>query len=155
MKVLLPSRRVVRVGAAVTFAAAAVSASVMPAQAATYPVVSYTVSAGATYTTGTATFYNRSVILNGSDRAEAGECRWTAVYTYDANGHFIDQDVSGLGWICGNGGPNNTTYTINVGANQAGGAACIEVLLMGGDNIEGTGEWGSVIQENTFCRPAS
>ncbi|WP_034266514.1 hypothetical protein [Actinospica robiniae] len=155
MKVLLPSRRVVRVGAAVTLASAAVSASVMPAQAATYPVVNFKVSAGATYTSGTATFYNRSVILTGADRAEAGECRWTAVYTFDSGGKFLNEDISGQGWVCGNGGPNNATFTINVAADQAGGAAYIEVLLMGGDNLSGTGQWGTVLKTNDFSRTAS
>jgi hypothetical protein len=133
MNKLLPSRPAGRAAVAAALASAAVFVNVASAHAATYPVHSFYVPVGATYTDGTATFYNRSVIVNGVERAEGGECRWTTAYSYDANKKLLDDQIYADSPHCVavGGSPQNWAFTINLNADEAGGAAYIVITFMG------------------------
>ncbi|MFD3657706.1 hypothetical protein [Streptomyces sp. NPDC058620] len=99
------------------------------AQAADYPTTpGIHVPYGATYTLGTATWYNRSVTLDGEHRAiSSSGCRATSMTTYDANGQLLGSNRTGV--IC-----NRTAgFTLNVRADVPGGADRIEVCLTDGN----------------------
>ncbi|MFG1807364.1 hypothetical protein [Streptomyces sp. NPDC049040] len=98
------------------------------AQAATYPSGPFDAPYGATYTKGTATFYNRAVGLVGEQKAVASSgCRATVADTYDS--HDNPLGTSGTPFVCG----ASEKFTLTVGAEVAGGAAWVGVCLVDED----------------------
>ncbi|MGW8887178.1 hypothetical protein [Streptomyces sp. NPDC055749] len=102
------------------------------AQAVAYPTTpGIHVPYGATYTSGTATWYNRSVTLVGQHRAiSSSGCRATWMYTYDAAGTQLGS--GGTGVICN----QTANFTLNVSADVPGGAAKITVCLDDGNYVD-------------------
>ncbi|MET9324622.1 hypothetical protein ABZX75_31350 [Streptomyces sp. NPDC003038] len=102
------------------------------AQAVEYPTTpGIHVPYGATYTMGTATWYNRSVTLAGQHRAiSSSGCRATWMYTYDANGKQLGS--RGTSVICN----QTASFTLNVPADVPGGAAKIKVCLDDGNHVD-------------------
>ncbi|MEU1126501.1 hypothetical protein ABZ371_23760 [Streptomyces sp. NPDC005899] len=102
------------------------------AQAVEYPTTpGINVPFGATYTQGTATWYNRSVTLAGEHRAiSSSGCRATWMYTYDANGKQLGS--RGTSIIC----EQTAGFTLNVPADVPGGAATIKVCLDDGNYVD-------------------
>jgi hypothetical protein len=94
------------------------------AQTESYPTTHVDVPYGASYTTGTLTWYNRSVELVGEEKAvESSGCRTTYVATYAADGGFLDV---GPGLLVCNG---STKFSSIAYAEVPGGAASVLVCL--------------------------
>ncbi|WP_345365950.1 hypothetical protein [Actinoallomurus liliacearum] len=65
------------------------------ASAASYPVSTFDVTLGNTYTRGTITWYNRSVTLTGEHKSvDQNYCRGTTAFALDAEGHEMDRQYS-------------------------------------------------------------
>ena len=122
--------------AACTAAAAALVSFALPtstASADTYYQTYFNVASGAIYTTGYITWYNRSVKIEGSDRAEAGECRETDGYTLTSSNVVLD-DFGGALNCAPTSGPQNLAFSFSVQANVPGGAAYVRICLTDGTN---------------------
>ncbi|WP_190016401.1 hypothetical protein [Streptomyces lucensis] len=112
------------VGSAVLTAATVLGAPAAGAQTAAYPTTPITgVSYGASYISGTLTWYNRSVGVDGELRAVG--CRRAWVGAYDASG--IRLGAKSTSTKC------DVTYSLNdfpaVPADVPGGAAYVVVCL--------------------------
>ncbi|MFF0203216.1 hypothetical protein [Streptomyces sp. NPDC005017] len=112
------------VGSAVLTAATVLGAPAAGAQTAAYPTTPITgVSYGASYISGTLTWYNRSVGVDGALRAVG--CRRAWVGAYDASG--IRLGAKSTSTKC------DVTYSLNefpaVPADVPGGAAYVVVCL--------------------------
>ncbi|MEE1770353.1 hypothetical protein PUR34_19990 [Streptomyces sp. JV185] len=86
---------------AVLAAGMLLSAPAANAQASAYPVSNFDVTLGNTYTRGTVTWYNRSVLVSGEHKSvDVNSCRGTTAFLLDSNsndvGHF-----SSLYNVCG------------------------------------------------------
>lgn len=95
------------------------------AQAETYPSGPFNAPYGASYTTGTATFYNRSVGLVGEQKAVASSgCRATVANAYDSHNNPLGS--SGTPFVCG----RSEKFTLTAAAEVVGGAAWVGVCLV-------------------------
>ncbi|MGC3861229.1 hypothetical protein ACPSM1_13690 [Micromonospora chersina] len=101
-----------------------------PAQAA-YPTSSYYVGPGNTYTYGTLTWYNRSVGYDGTNLAQEGQCRQTRFRTFTSGGSQLGSTTAGFVCTAVGNGKRANSYGGGVAADVAGGAAYVEVCLMG------------------------
>lgn len=95
------------------------------AEAATYPVKSFTAKYGNTYATGRVTFYNQSVLVEVTVKATSGSgCRAARATTFDKielHDHFTTQGVC-------DSSPDYFAETLN--ASNRGGAAYVKVELL-------------------------
>lgn len=130
---LLPGRVAGRSALAAGLVVVALSTSVVGAKASTYPVVSFDIKYGQTFTEGTITFYNRSVIIDVTVRAVGDECRWTNFYVYDVNGHLQAQQTNSDDYVCSppGGGAVDQHYVIDMGSDVPGGAGKVVVGFYG------------------------
>jgi hypothetical protein len=95
------------------------------AGAAAYPVTHFSLPYGNTYTTGAVTFYNRSVSVDGEQKAVSSSgCRYTYAETHDATGNLLGSNRSQI--TCG----GSEKYSFGIPADVAGGAAFVEVWLV-------------------------
>jgi hypothetical protein len=120
--------RVCRVLFLSVLAAVAVQAgSIVPARAA-YPTTDFYIPYGESYTTGTLTWYDRSVGVRGANKTTGGNCRQTGASAY-GRGLFLDHDFSGLICMESVSGVNSFAFTLL--ADVYGGPSHVEVCLMG------------------------
>lgn len=123
-------------GSVVLTAGTLLGAPAVSAQAAAYPVTPYgPIAVGNTWTQGTITWYNRSVVVKGTHKSvsSAGPeyCRRTWVYTYDANGAKLGSAGSDSSdTACGT---TKDFSPILVPADVPGGAALVRVCLDDGN----------------------
>ncbi|CCK24695.1 putative secreted protein [Streptomyces davaonensis JCM 4913] len=120
----MKTRLATAAGAAVLTAATVLGAPAAGAQTAAYPTTPITgVSYGASYVSGTLTWYNRSVGVDGALRAVG--CRRAWVGTYDASGSLLGARSTST--KC------DVTYSLDdfpsVPADVPGGAAYVVVCL--------------------------
>ncbi len=113
-------------------ACAAIGTTAGAAHAA-YPTNSFSVSYGQTYTKGSVTWYNRSLNVSGSDKAQPGECRSTQAFSYAGDGTLLDSSSGDDGWVCVAPGGSATSngYSFTISANVPGGASYVVVELLG------------------------
>ncbi|MFE5299993.1 hypothetical protein [Streptomyces sp. NPDC056632] len=98
-----------------------------PAGAADYPVSSFDVTYGQTYTRGTITWYGRSVVVAGEHKSvDVNSCRGTTAFTLDSQSHQMGVGLSGN--VCG----ASDTFSFLVPADAPGGAAVVRVCLDNG-----------------------
>jgi hypothetical protein len=91
------------------------------ADAATYPVKPFHIDNGNTYTTGTVTFYSRSVLVAGEQKSvSVDSCRSTTGTSYD-NHTFTD--VGHSQHTCG----RSEKFSFSLNADVPGGAAYVLV----------------------------
>ncbi|MEU6848694.1 hypothetical protein ABZ901_01980 [Actinacidiphila alni] len=91
-------------------AAPAADAASTRAASASYPVSSFNVTYGNTYTKGTITWYNRSIHVAGTQKSvSADSCRGTTAFGVDSKNHDVRRDFS-LYSVCGTSAP----FTIDV-----------------------------------------
>ncbi len=119
--------RGIRLGLA-TFVAVAIAgvASLSGTAQAAYPQTSFRLEYGATISTGTITWYNRSAAIEGNLKAYSG-CK--AVTFTAVNDREYDNGESPL--ICRNGSSVNYGDTLNI--DVAGGPSVIYVYLTAGN----------------------
>lgn len=99
------------------------------AHATAYPVSDFDVTLGNTYTRGTITWYNRSVVVAGEHKSvDVTSCRGTTAFTLDSADNQLGMDYSDSN-VCGVSG----TFSITVPADVVGGAAVVRVCLDDGD----------------------
>ncbi|MHA6621268.1 hypothetical protein [Pseudonocardia sp. DLS-67] len=95
-----------------------------PAEAATYPRSTFRVPYGNTYTTGTVTFYNRTVVVEGEQKAVSSSgCRKTTGITMAGDEQLGQSEWA---WTCS----GSVKYSFTVPANRAGGATQVWVTLL-------------------------
>ncbi|MFJ8664079.1 hypothetical protein [Streptomyces sp. NPDC093795] len=104
-----------------------VSAPLASASTSDYPVKSFEVVVGNTYTKGTITWYNRAVRVAGEHKAVAS-CRGTTAYTLDSAGRQLSMGMSPFA-VC-NG--DSQKFSFDVPADVAGGAPVVRVCLDNG-----------------------
>ncbi|MFE7277602.1 hypothetical protein [Streptomyces sp. NPDC057623] len=87
---------------------------------------------GNTWTDGTVTFYNRSVLVKGVHKSVAPEvaaCRNTTAYTLDSHSDLLTMNASGPEYeAC----DNSKAFDFIVPADVEGGAAFVRVCLADG-----------------------
>ncbi|MFD3538497.1 hypothetical protein ACFWUQ_03230 [Streptomyces sp. NPDC058662] len=122
-------------GSVVLTAGTLLGAPAASAQVAAYPVTPYgPIAVGNTWTKGTITWYNRSVVVKGTHKSvsSAGPayCRRTWAYTYDANGTLLGSAGSAPSdTACG----TTEDFAFPVPADVPGGAARVYVCLDDGN----------------------
>ena len=123
-------------GSVVLTAGTLLGAPAASAQTAAYPVTPYgPVTVGNTWTTGTITWYGRSVVVTGTHKSVSAAgpeyCRRTWAYTYDAAGAKLGSAGSASSdTACG----TTKTYSgFQVPADVPGGAALVRVCLADGN----------------------
>ncbi|WP_046503325.1 hypothetical protein [Streptomyces odonnellii] len=95
------------------------------AHAADYPVSNFDVTLGNTYTSGTITWYNRSVVVAGEHKSvDPANCRGTTAFTLDSGDNQLGREYS-LYSVCG----ASDTFSMTVSADVPGGAAVVRVCL--------------------------
>ncbi|MGW7312863.1 hypothetical protein [Streptomyces sp. NPDC054865] len=92
-----------------------------------YPVKSFEVVVGNTYTKGTITWYNRAVRVAGEHKSVAS-CRGTTAYTLDSAGNQLGKNVSET-TVCGS---DSQKFSFDVPADVVGGAPVVRVCLNDG-----------------------
>ncbi|MEU6715069.1 hypothetical protein ABZ897_26695 [Nonomuraea sp. NPDC046802] len=112
-------KTVLTLGAAVTV----LLGTATPVSAAANPKTSYTVRHGKSYVTGSLIWYNRSIQVGGTLRADRG-CR-TAVYTVWAGRRQIDRETRSA---CG----RTARHGFKLSANVRGGASQVVVDIFQG-----------------------
>lgn len=133
--------RVKKISAAIAAVAAASGLVLAGAPAATaapaeYPTSSFSVGSGASYFSGTITWYNRSVGVAGTFKAVG--CRRVYASAW-AGGSELDERSSST--HC-----NSTTFeTIPLAANVPGGAAWVDIIM--------TDQNGAYLDGETYWRP--
>ncbi|GHH86420.1 hypothetical protein GCM10018793_58240 [Streptomyces sulfonofaciens] len=100
------------------------------AEAQTSAAYAFHVPNGNTWTDGTVTFYNRSVLVEGVhksvDATSMETCRATYAYTLDINSHELGRNGSDTAdTACG----NSRSFSFTVPADVAGGAAFVRICL--------------------------
>lgn len=101
-----------------------VSASSASASPSAYPVKSFEVVVGNTYTKGTITWYNRAVRVAGEHKSVAS-CRGTTAYTLDSAHKQLGKNVSET-TVCGS---DSQKFSFDVPADVYGGAPVVRVCL--------------------------
>jgi hypothetical protein len=95
-----------------------------PAEAAAYPRSTFRVPYGNTYTTGTVTFYNRAVVVEGEQKAVSSSgCRKTTGITVAGDEQLGQNEWA---WTCS----GSQKFSFTVPANRAGGADRVWVTLL-------------------------
>jgi hypothetical protein len=116
-------RRLVPVLVSLAAAAATVIATAPSAEAASYPRMTFRVEYGQTYTTGTVTFYNRAVVVEGEQKAVSSSgCRKTGAQAV-AGGEQLGRNE--WAWTCS----GSEKFSFTVPANRPGGADRVFVNL--------------------------
>lgn len=137
--ILTSAMAVVAAGAMLTGAAAAY------AHAAARPVSKFTVAVGNTYTTGTITWYGRSVTVKGTEKSvDDFSCRGTRAYTLNSRKHLLATRKAKYN-ACG----GTQTFNFTVPANVRGGAAVVRVCLHGEDPFGG---WSKTLKCKLYGR---
>ncbi|GAA0947337.1 hypothetical protein GCM10009559_46320 [Pseudonocardia zijingensis] len=135
-------RRLVSAAVGVLLSASALSVAAPAAEAATNPVRSFRITYGNTYTTGTVTFYNQSVLVQGEHKSVSPtDCRFTRAKTWD----YIE--LHQTRWtenVC----DRSAKYSMTLKATNKGGAAWVEVQLVVGE----PGYGGRVLAETNVYR---
>jgi hypothetical protein len=95
------------------------------AQASAYPVSTFDVTLGNTYTRGTITWYNQSVAVAGVQKSvDPANCRQTTAFTLDSSNTQLGYAVT-RGIACG----ESQSFSFPVGAPVPGGAAVVRICL--------------------------
>jgi hypothetical protein len=107
---------------------------VAAAPALAFPTSPFEVTYGQTLTSGTLTWANRNVGIQGTDRATGGQCRATRLQTFTQSGALLGTTEPSLGEVCVAPGYPSLSYGFSgsAPANVAGGAQYVTVCLMGG-----------------------
>jgi hypothetical protein len=117
-------RRLVPALIGLAAALATVFVAATPAEAATYPRSTFRVTYGNTYTTGTVTFYNRTVVVEGEQKATSSSgCRKTTGITVAGREQLGQNEWA---WTCS----GSVKFSFTVPANRAGGANQVWVTLL-------------------------
>ncbi|MGQ4382548.1 hypothetical protein [Streptomyces sp. SAS_270] len=122
-------------GSVVLTAGTLLGAPAASAQVADYPVTPYApILVGNTWTTGTITWYNRSVVVTGTHKSVSAAgpeyCRRTWAYTYNAAGEKLGSAGSASSdTACG----TSKNFSFQVPADVPGGAALVRVCLDDGN----------------------
>ncbi|MFJ8085441.1 hypothetical protein ACIQ6Y_33295 [Streptomyces sp. NPDC096205] len=121
-------------GSAVLTAGTLLGAPAAGAQTVAYPITTFDIPVGNTWTKGTVTWYNRSIEVVGTHKsvsaAGSAYCRRTWAYTYDAAGRMLGSAGSAPSdTACG----NTKDYRFVVPADVVGGAALVRVCLDDGN----------------------
>ncbi|MGW3698718.1 hypothetical protein ACWECR_39445 [Streptomyces sp. NPDC005056] len=96
------------------------------AQPAAYPTTPFNVAVTNTYTTGTLTWYGRSVLVEGVHKsADQENCRGTTAFTLDAGNGQLGVGYSNTRSCAGEVVP----FSFTVPADVPGGAAVVRVCL--------------------------
>ncbi|WP_077797128.1 hypothetical protein [Streptomyces sp. JHA26] len=94
----------------------------------------FRVAVGNTWTDGTVTFYNRSVLVEGVHRSVSAAnrmtCRNTLARTVNASGPMVSKVSSDI--ACG----NTRKFSFVVRADRPGGATAVEVCLTDANSTE-------------------
>ncbi|MBW5425770.1 hypothetical protein GKQ77_30120 [Streptomyces sp. BG9H] len=122
------------VGAVALTAGALLGAPAAGAQATDYPTNSFRVEVGNTWTDGKLTWYNRSVLVEGTHKSvsSAGKayCRLTWGRTYDASRALVGTRGSDPGdMACG----TTRSFSFVVPADIVGGAQLVRICLDDGN----------------------
>ncbi|GAA4632492.1 hypothetical protein GCM10023196_066170 [Actinoallomurus vinaceus] len=95
------------------------------AGAADYPVSTFDVTVGNTYTRGTITWYNRSVVVAGEHKSvDQNYCRGTSAFALAANGEELARGYSDDN-VCG----TSAKFSFTVTTYAPGGPAIVRVCL--------------------------
>ena len=142
-------RRLVPVLVSLAAAAATVLAAAPAAEAASYPRSTFRVTYGQTYTTGTVTFYNRAVLVEGEQKAVASSgCRQTEGITLASEGML---GVRSWAWTCS----GSAAFSFTVPANRPGGADKVAVNLYRTDDVNSDTRdlliWATCYRGRTTC----
>lgn len=98
------------------------------ASAAAYPTSHFDVTLGNTYTRGTITWYNRSVLLTGEHKSvSATSCRGTTAFGVDAKNHDAGVNFSDHG-VCG----GSAAFSFSVNFYGETGVGVVRVCLDNG-----------------------
>ncbi|MFJ2647586.1 hypothetical protein ACIO1C_12750 [Streptomyces sp. NPDC087420] len=122
-------------GSVVLTAGTLLGAPAAAADATAYPVVEFDIPLGNTWTKGTLTWYNRSVVVTGTHKSvsSAGPeyCRLTWAYTYNA----ADTVKLGSNGSAASATACNTSknFSFTVPADVPGGAGLVRVCLDDGN----------------------
>ncbi|MEV0734290.1 hypothetical protein [Polymorphospora sp. NPDC050346] len=127
---MLRKTRMILVTAIATMVVAAGLAVPAQASVSTTSTTSFHVQTGNTFTTGTLTFYNRSVRVLGYTRATAGACRQTVVETRGSSHVLLGVGKTANG--CAGTSSWDFPFDFTVQADRPGGAAYVWVCLFGG-----------------------
>jgi hypothetical protein len=122
-------------GASAAVLAGVVFAGATPAQAA-YPTSSFSVPYGNAGTSGTLTWYNRSIGISGSVKSTLGNCRQAMVYAYLTDGTFLGQTTYDH-WICVySGGSGSVSFSDTINTDVRGAANYVYVCIRGGSTTD-------------------
>ncbi|NEA54773.1 hypothetical protein G3I60_11610 [Streptomyces sp. SID13666] len=122
-------------GTVVLTAGTLLGAPAAGAHTAAYPSTDFEVTVGNTWTKGTVTWLNRSVVVTGTHKSVSSAglayCRLTWAYTYNAADtvQLGSNDSKPVDTACG----TSKNFTFTVPANVVGGAGLVRVCLDDGN----------------------